>query len=139
MESVEGDADGQNDLEGVYAGVKAPGHQQGLEVFGEKIEVFEEAEETEIEENAPIQDVLSPSVTGGPVEHFADIEIHGSGYKDERQKAVVPRRVKGVARDKEEGILRPPRQSSVEQPDEREKESKLDRVKKHQLEAQQRL
>ena len=96
-------------MEGSQAWVEPPCSEHGLEVVGEKIEVFEEAEEAEVEQNTPKQDVLSSFVVAGPVEHFTDVEIHGSRGEDERQKAVIPSRVKSVAGDEEEGILRPPR------------------------------
>ena len=113
--------------------MKAPGGEQGLQVFGEKIEVFEEAEEPQIEEDAPIQDVLSSPVTGGSVEHFADIEIYGCGDEDESQKSIIPSRVKSVAGDEKEGILRTPRQPGVDQPDEGEEKAEFDCVKKHRV------
>jgi len=108
MESVEGNADRQKDVE-VWRMVDHPdAGEEPLEILQEEVSVFEKPEHAQVHADTGNQ----PCATGGSVFRFGNLpaqpKIHRGSGKKERGKRWIPGAVKNVARGHQQILPRIP-------------------------------
>ena len=136
LEGVEGDADGQDDLQGggVHGDAKAvPG---GDPILDEEVGVLEVAEDAEVDgERNPEPTPLALPVIG-LFDADADEIVDEGGEGDEPEKAPVPPAVEDVGGDQQQQVLSPQVTLShkpIQAEDDWQKDQKLRAVEEHWL------
>ena len=134
LEGVEGDANGQNDLQGGGVHGDAEAIPGGDPVLDEEVGVFEVREDAEVNgERDPQPSILSLPVIG-LLDADADEIVDEGGEGDEPEEAPVPPSVEDVGGDQQKKVLRPQlavRHEPIQPEDNRQKDQKLRAVEEH--------
>jgi hypothetical protein len=108
MKRVKGNADRQENVEMRRVVDDADAREQPLEIFEQKIPVFEETEHAQVHANAGDQPGPARMALFGPGHLSAEPKIHGRRGKEQRGEWRVPCAIKNVARDYEKIFPRIP-------------------------------
>ena len=132
MESVEGNANRQKDVEVWWMVDDADAREEPLEIFQQEVSVFEKTEHAQVHADAADQPTSSRRLVLGFGNLPAQPKIHRGGGKKKRGKWGVPRAIKNVARNDEEIFPRVPRfDAPIDQDDDREKNDESERIEQH--------
>src|SRR5262249_33282907 len=102
LEREETHADGKGDRERPFRRVEAERRKHGTRRVEPEVCVFEERENTEVQNDGGREPESSLGSIFGPANRVPEEPVRGRGEKDQREKAVVPLRVERVARKEEE-------------------------------------
>ena len=108
MKRVKGNADGQKNVEMRRVIDDACPREQPLEIFEQKVPVFEETEHAQVHANAGDQPCSAGMAALGSGHLSAEPKIHRRRGKEQRGEWWVPRAVKNVTRDYEKIFPRVP-------------------------------
>src|SRR6266576_2394211 len=96
MESVEGNANRQKDVEVWWMVDDADAREEPLEIFQQEVSVFEKTEHAQVHADAADQPTSSRRLVLGFGNLPAQPKIHRGGGKKKRGKGWVPRAVKDI-------------------------------------------
>lgn len=125
LEGVKRDANGEDDIQRRRGEAEADGIEKGGGVLDEEVEVFKEAEDTEVRDHRDGDPAFPESVGICIGDLLADEEIDDSREKDEPEKAPVPSSVEEVARENEYHVL-PTMGEDAQQPEDNDEEAPED-------------
>jgi len=108
MESVEGNANRQKDVEVWRMVDDADARKEPLEIFQQEVSVFEKPEHAQVHADAADQPTSSRTLVLGFGNLPAQPEIHRGGGKKKRGKRWIPGTVKNVARGHQQILPRIP-------------------------------
>ena len=106
LEGVEGDADGQDDLQGGGVHGDAEGVPRGNPVLDEEVGVLEVAEDAEVDGEGDPQPPFLPRLVGRFFNADADEKVDDGGEGDEPEEAPVPPPVEDIGRNEQQQVLR---------------------------------
>ena len=132
MKRVKGNADGQKNVEMRRVIDDACPREQPLEIFEQKVPVFEETEHAQVHANAGDQPCSAGMAAFGSGHLSAEPKIHRRRGKKQRGEWRVPGAVKNVARDYEKVFSRVPRVNTpVRGDDDYKKDDERERIEEH--------
>ena len=132
MKSVEGNADGQKNVEMRRLIDDADARQQPLEIFQQEVPVFEESQHAQVHADAGDQPGAPRVASFGPGHLPAEPKIHRGGGKEQRGERRIPRAVENVARDYEKILPRiPGTDAPVRGDDDYKKDNEGKRIEEH--------
>ena len=132
MERVKGDADRQKNVEMRWLIDDADAREQPLEIFEQKVPVFEKPQHAQVHADARHQPGASGTMSLGLGHSSAEPKIHCRCGKEQRGKWRVPRAVKNVACGHEEILPRVPgTHAPIGGDDDYKKDDEGERIEKH--------
>jgi hypothetical protein len=134
MKRVEGNSDRQKYVEVRRVINDADPRDEPLEIFEQKVSVFEKAEHAEVHANARHQPDAARMLSFRLCDSRSEPEIHCRRGKEERGKGRVPRAVKNVAGADEQVFARVPgADAPVKCHYDSKKDDERQRIEKHEL------
>jgi len=133
MESVEGNANREKDVE-VWRMVDHPdAGEEPLEILQQEVSVFEKPEHAQVHADTADQPTSARRLSFCFGDLPAQPKIHRGGGKEKRGKWWVPRAVKNITRGHEQIFSRGPRMDApIRGHDRYEKDNEGERVEKHE-------
>jgi hypothetical protein len=111
--------------------VKVDSQQERFYRAYKEVEVFEEAEDAQIDRDADDEQQLPLLKTGGRVDSLADPKVQDGIEEKQEGEAPVPIAIEDVACDQKEDVLPPELQPGVDQQDDSNEYEEGQRIKKH--------
>lgn len=131
LEGIEGDADGEDDLGQPPGALVAEPVGEGADLGDREAEVFEGAEEADVEDEREREPAFARRVAGGLMDAATDDVIDDGGEADEQEEAPIPPAVEDIAGDEEQAVLPAVREPRVQGGDDGEKGPEGEGVEKH--------
>ena len=136
LKGVEGDADGQDDMQGGGVHGDTKRIPCGDPVLDEEVGVLEVSEDAEVDGEGDPEPLFLPWLGVGLFDADANEEVDEGGEGDEPEEAPVPTSVEDVGGDQQQEVLRPPvavRREPVQSEYNRQEGQKLRAVEEHFL------
>ncbi len=132
MESVEGNANRQKDVEVWWMVDDADAREEPLEIFQQEVSVFEKTEHAQVHADAADQPTSSRRLVLGFGNLPAQPKIHRGSGKKKRGKWGVPRAIKNVARGHQQILPRiPGTDAPVQRHHDREEDNEGEGIEEH--------
>ena len=132
LEGVKGDADGEDDLKGEGTDLDAEGGKEGVEVGGEEVEVFEEAEEEQVGDDGEDEPgfPVFEGLTGQDLSFHAagTVIVDRGGEEKGEEEAPIPGAIEEATGGEEEAVLGLMAKAEVDQQDDGQEDEELKRI-----------
>jgi len=132
MKGVEGDADGQKNVEMWWLINDANASEQPLKILQQEVPVLEESQHAQVHADAANQPRTTRTSSFCPAHLPAKPKIHCRRGKEQRREGRIPRAVKDVASDYEKILPRiPGTYAPIGGDDDYKKDNERERIEKH--------